>query len=59
MHSSSLARQKTGKGPVYVVDQVDQKTGAMDEHKMIIGAASEQGARHLPAQNCEGLERSR
>ena len=39
------------KGPVYVVDQVDPKTGKLDEHKTIIGAASEQEARDIYQRN--------
>lgn len=32
-------------GPVFVVDQVDPKTGRFDEHKSLIGFASEEEAR--------------
>jgi hypothetical protein len=31
-------------GPVYVIDQVDQKTGAFDEHKIFVGPASQKEA---------------
>lgn len=34
-------------GPVYVIDQIDPKTGRFDEHKSIIGAGSVDEARAL------------
>jgi len=39
------------RGPVFVVDQVDPKTGALDEHKVIIGAATEEEARAIYRRN--------
>jgi hypothetical protein len=38
-------------GPVYVVDQVDPKTGAFDEHKVVFGAGSEAEAREQYLRN--------
>lgn len=34
-------------GPVFVIDQVDPKTGALDEHKTILGAKDEEEAKAI------------
>lgn len=38
-------------GPVYVVDQIDPKTGALDEHKVIFGAKDEADAEQIYRSN--------
>ncbi len=38
-------------GPVYVIDQIDPKTGDFDEHKVIIGAYSQQAAKAMYLSN--------
>lgn len=38
-------------GPVFVVDQQKPETGRFDEHKVILGAASEEDARRLYLEN--------
>lgn len=38
-------------GPVYVIDQIDPETGDFDEHKVIIGAYSLQGAKAMYLSN--------
>ena len=38
-------------GPVFVIDQVDPATGKFDEHKTVIGAATEDEARKLYLSN--------
>ncbi|MBT7915082.1 DEAD/DEAH box helicase family protein, partial [Candidatus Bathyarchaeota archaeon] len=39
--------------PVFVVDQMDTKTGKFDEHKVVMGAATEQEAAQLYLDNYE------
>lgn len=39
------------RGAVYVVDQIDPRTGKLDEHKVLIGPASEEEARAMYASN--------
>lgn len=38
-------------GPVYVVDQIDPKTGKLDEHKVLIGPRTEEEARAMYQSN--------
>ena len=38
-------------GPVFVIDQVDPRTGKLDEHKTILGAASEDEAKEIYKSN--------
>ena len=39
------------RGPVFVIDQVDPKTGGLDEHKVVMGAADEAEAEALYRSN--------
>lgn len=39
------------RGPVFVVDQIDPKTGKLDEHKVVLGAANEAEATALYRSN--------
>ena len=39
------------RGPVFVVDQIDPKTGALDEHKVILGARDEAEAEAIYRSN--------
>lgn len=41
------------RGPVFVVDQVDPSTGKFDEHKVVIGAASQAEAEQVYRRNYE------
>lgn len=38
-------------GQVYVVDQMNEKTGKLDEHKVVLGASSEEDARRVYLSN--------
>ncbi len=38
-------------GPVFVIDQVDPRTGKLDEHKTVLGAADEAAAKEIYAAN--------
>jgi len=44
-------KAEDAKAPVFIVDQISPETGKFDEHKVVLGASSEQEARAIYAAN--------